>query len=234
MRQHHYDGCCYDGSQQSKQQQQWRSSSSGCIASSIVSHSTHSNKNSTHSRRAHYTAGMMQRVQCAIRQRVNVTRAAAARATLQPSVTPTTTRNLHILSLRQQSKPLVSRRSFASITLTPTTNDQFVAAVDHTMQLLQDRLECEDIEAQNIDSTFSDGVLTLTINSSNDTWVMNKHSVTRQIWLSSPVSGPSKYNWHQNERQWLNERNGISKLSELISDEWTNAFGLEVDFTKEF
>lgn len=39
----------------------------------------------------------------------------------------------------------------------------------------------------------------LTIATQFGTWVLNKHGVTRQLWLSSPISGPTKYNFHANQ-----------------------------------
>lgn len=66
-----------------------------------------------------------------------------------------------------------------------------------------------------LDVEESDGVVSIVTTSG--TWVVNKHSVTRQLWLSSPVSGPSKYNYHGDDdatsggadadgHRWLDER----------------------------
>jgi frataxin-like iron-binding protein CyaY len=61
---------------------------------------------------------------------------------------------------------------------------------------LQERLEAADIDnAFENDISFSGDVLQLKTER-GQTWVLNKHNVTRQIWLSSPLSGPSKYNYH--------------------------------------
>lgn len=41
---------------------------------------------------------------------------------------------------------------------------------------------------------FSAGVLTVYIDGKG-TWVINKQPPNRQIWLSSPVSGPRRFDW---------------------------------------
>jgi iron donor protein CyaY len=127
----------------------------------------------------------------------------------------------------------VPHRTLASITTTPTTKEQFNTATEQFFNILQDRLEQSDIELNtDVESQYNDGVLTL--RHKHNTWVLNQHSVTRQIWLSSPVSGPSKYNWYNEKKLWLNERDGVRKLSDLLSDEWSDALQCKVDFTDEF
>ena len=83
------------------------------------------------------------------------------------------------------------------------------------------------------------------------TWVLNKHNVTKQIWLSSPISGPSKYNYHIPSTasteditsnnytllrggQWLSERDDISSLQELLEQEFSVAFKQNVKFDFNF
>lgn len=41
---------------------------------------------------------------------------------------------------------------------------------------------------------FSAGVLTVYIDGKG-TWVINKQPPNRQIWLSSPISGPRRFDW---------------------------------------
>ena len=49
----------------------------------------------------------------------------------------------------------------------------------------------ENIE--NADVNLSDGVLTVRLGSDLGTYVINKQSPNKQIWLSSPLSGPKRY-----------------------------------------
>ena len=91
----------------------------------------------------------------------------------------------------------------------------------------------------------------LTVKTKRGTWVLNKHNVTRQLWLSSPTSGPSKYSYvapgtvagaplapgqdgSKPGGVWLNERDNKSKLSDLLSSEFGSIFGFTVVFRRDF
>ena len=49
------------------------------------------------------------------------------------------------------------------------------------------------VDLASLDPSYSQGVMTL--RTSNGTYVINKQPPNRQIWLSSPVSGPKRYDW---------------------------------------
>ena len=44
--------------------------------------------------------------------------------------------------------------------------------------------------------------------------LVTKHSVSKQLWVSSPISGASHY--HLTEGSWQNTRGGGGKLEELV------------------
>jgi len=81
-------------------------------------------------------------------------------------------------------------------------------------------------------------VLTLTF-PPNGTYVINKQPPNKQIWLSSPLSGPKRYDWivigegmHQKQESgvgdWIYMRDG-STLNELLRKEiGVNAAGKDV------
>lgn len=52
------------------------------------------------------------------------------------------------------------------------------------------------------------------------TYVLNKQPPNKQIWLSSPISGPKRYDWVTagESGEWVYLRDG-SKLSDLLRDE---------------
>ena len=69
------------------------------------------------------------------------------------------------------------------------------------------------------------------------TYVINKQPPNKQIWLSSPISGPKRYDWcvtgdGQGDKEgsgsgdWIYARDGVS-LGELIAEE------LGIDITEE-
>jgi frataxin-like iron-binding protein CyaY len=52
----------------------------------------------------------------------------------------------------------------------------------------------EDLGIEGFDIVSADGVVNLRLGS-RGTYVLNKQTPTRQLWLSSPVSGPWHYEW---------------------------------------
>ena len=72
------------------------------------------------------------------------------------------------------------------------------------------------------------GVLSITF-PPNGTYIINKQPPNKQIWLSSPISGPKRYDWvltgesmHHKEGggdgHWIYQRDG-SSLTKLLSNE---------------
>mmetsp|Transcript_3721 Transcript_3721/g.7113 ORF Transcript_3721/g.7113 Transcript_3721/m.7113 type:complete len:144 (+) Transcript_3721:243-674(+) len=58
----------------------------------------------------------------------------------------------------------------------------------------------------DLDVEFSQGVLTLQLGEQHGTYVLNTQTPNRQIWLSSPVSGPWRYHWDDEVGQWRSTR----------------------------
>ena len=56
----------------------------------------------------------------------------------------------------------------------------------------------------------------LTLKTPEGTWVLNKQVPNRQLWLSSPVSGPCRY--EHVDGTWTHTRDG-SSLAELLERE---------------
>ncbi|KIX99575.1 uncharacterized protein Z520_05151 [Fonsecaea multimorphosa CBS 102226] len=97
--------------------------------------------------------------------------------------------------------------------------------------------ELAESNSEGIEAEFSAGVLTIT-HPKHGTYVINKQPPNKQIWLSSPVSGPKRYDWvvpgdSQHEKadstvdlgddgqsggKWIYLRDG-SNLSDLIKKE---------------
>ncbi|AET38835.1 ferroxidase Ecym_3347 [Eremothecium cymbalariae DBVPG len=65
------------------------------------------------------------------------------------------------------------------------------------------------------DAEFSQGVLTIVIPKIG-TYVINKQPPNKQIWLSSPISGPNRYDLYNGE--WVSLRDG-TKLLDVLSKE---------------
>lgn len=50
------------------------------------------------------------------------------------------------------------------------------------------------------------------------TFVINKQSPNKQLWLSSPVSGPSRYDFCLSSWKWVHSRDGTPLLTILADD----------------
>ncbi|XP_055843870.1 frataxin homolog, mitochondrial [Episyrphus balteatus] len=71
------------------------------------------------------------------------------------------------------------------------------------------------------DVTYGDGVLTVKLGEEHGTYVINRQSPNKQIWLSSPTSGPKRYDFvgpHKDEGKWIYKHTGES-LHELLQNE---------------
>lgn len=89
---------------------------------------------------------------------------------------------------------------------------------------------------EDVDVEYSAGVLTLKFPPAG-TYVLNKQPPNKQIWLSSPVSGPKRYDWvvmsdsmHDKEGtavgDWIYLRDGTT-LSDLLRKELGVTIGFE-------
>lgn len=68
----------------------------------------------------------------------------------------------------------------------------------------------------------------LTASFSQGTYVVNKQPPNRQIWLSSPISGPKRYDWDTERGTWVYSRDGSTLLG-LLKDEMGVELELEVN-----
>ncbi|CAD6587200.1 MAG: Mitochondrial chaperone Frataxin [Cyphobasidiales sp. Tagirdzhanova-0007] len=88
------------------------------------------------------------------------------------------------------------------------------------MERLTESLEAlqEELGESDFDVEYSSGVLTLKLPAGKGTYVINKQPPNKQIWLSSPTSGPKRYDWSSTEETWFYARDN-SKMIELLQQE---------------
>lgn len=103
---------------------------------------------------------------------------------------------------------------------------RFTVLVTQELAYLADTLESTDTEGL-LDIEYLDGVLTLQLEDGS-TYVINKHTPTRQIWVSSPLSGASYYPYDEETGTWRSVK-GV-ELRELVRAEMREKAGLEVEF----
>uniref|UniRef100_A0A9I9D5U6 ferroxidase n=1 Tax=Cucumis melo TaxID=3656 RepID=A0A9I9D5U6_CUCME len=96
---------------------------------------------------------------------------------------------------------------------------EFHRLADFTIQGLQEKLEeyGDNLQIDGFDVDYGNEVLTLRLGNLG-TYVLNKQTPNRQIWLSSPLSGPSRFDWDQNSRAWIYRRNKANLLSLLETE----------------
>eukprot|EP01137_Pigoraptor_chileana_P025498 Opistho-2@95079 len=88
----------------------------------------------------------------------------------------------------------------------------------------------DDIESKEMDVSYSTGVLTVKLGNDLGTYVINKQSPNKQIWLSSPTSGPKRYDYDHNKRDWIYTHDRQS-IHTLLTTEVSKALGIPARFT---
>jgi len=103
---------------------------------------------------------------------------------------------------------------------------------DNTLEEYQEELvKLQDSPSiEDLDIEYGNGVLTIKLGPRHGTYVINKQTPNKQIWFSSPKSGPKRYNWDITKKIWVNTRDGHA-LSKLFSDELTKIAGINISLS---
>lgn len=120
---------------------------------------------------------------------------------------------------------------------TYVSTSEYNKLADACIEELRDRLEQEQEKREDIDVEFSTGVLE--VSTSKGTYAFNKQAPNKQIWLSSPLSGPMRFDWvvtgeslNQKEGsgkgEWVYLRENIS-LSDVVRKELGVELGVDTD-----
>ncbi|KAF9243795.1 hypothetical protein BU15DRAFT_42640 [Melanogaster broomeanus] len=106
--------------------------------------------------------------------------------------------------------------------------DRYHVLSDATMNTLLERLEnlLDEVGSDEFEVDYHSGVLTLNLGS-NGTYVINKQPPNKQIWLSSPHSGPKRYDYVPATDDWRYSRDG-ERIDVLMERELTHALGRDV------
>lgn len=101
------------------------------------------------------------------------------------------------------------------------SENDYEEIVEETLESLTETFESLlDKHKLPSDVTFSNGVLTVELNK-HGTYVINKQTPNKQIWLSSPFSGPKRYDFLN--QTWVYKHDGIS-LHHLLNEEISKVF----------
>jgi len=98
--------------------------------------------------------------------------------------------------------------------------------MDNLTESLEEIIEAGGSKSEGCDVEYHAGVLTLNLGEKG-TFVINKQPPNKQIWLSSPLSGPKRYDYDQTHRVWFYGRDQ-STLSDLLDTELKVLMGIAV------
>ncbi|KAK2722361.1 frataxin, mitochondrial-like [Artemia franciscana] len=135
--------------------------------------------------------------------------------------------------LHQKRIPLVIHQGVRSFTDGEKTYfediNTYHKIADDTLESLADKLEgiLETQTGFDSDISLSNGVLTVQL-TPHGTYVINKQTPNRQIWFSSPISGPKRYDFTKNT--WIYKHDN-SQLHNLLSEELTKALKIPCDLS---
>lgn len=102
----------------------------------------------------------------------------------------------------------------------------FQAAAEATLGRLYAAID--ERLGDDIDAELRGGILTLEFEDGRQ-YVINKHAPTRQLWLSSPVSGVAHFDYDEASRSWRSTRGG-PPLVERLAAELAAATGRDIAF----
>lgn len=149
---------------------------------------------------------------------------------------PCVSRTSNLVPILRRPSPnlCISTRSYALSTegeevdtkVDSLTLGQYNNISNEYLETLSDELEMLSENYPKIDCELTQGVMTLSI-PPNGTYVINKQPPNRQIWLSSPISGPKRYDLIGGK--WVTLRDG-SDLTTLLEEEISAALEEEFHF----
>nr|XP_061803964.1 frataxin, mitochondrial-like [Nerophis lumbriciformis] len=125
-------------------------------------------------------------------------------------------RIIHRSASRLEEHPSQDRNELSDITYEKLADETLDALADYFEDLMD-----EPFTGPDYDVVLSSGVLTIKVGGDHGTYVINKQTPNKQLWLASPTSGPKRYDWTGSA--WVYRHDGIS-LHQLLSNEFSAIF----------
>ncbi len=118
-------------------------------------------------------------------------------------------------------------------TITSLSSSKFEKIADETLVSLHDYFEdiiekC-DLVNKDTDTSLNGGVLIVAFGPAHGTYVLNKQLPNKQIWLSSPVSGPKRYDYDAHSDCWMYKHDNRT-LHQLLQDEVSKIVRMDLNF----
>nr|XP_031532972.1 frataxin, mitochondrial [Vicugna pacos] len=137
-----------------------------------------------------------------------------------------------ILNVKKQSVCLMNLRTAGTVSspgsLDDTTYERLAEETLDSLAEFFEELADKPYTLEDYDVSFGSGVLTVKLGGDLGTYVINKQTPNKQIWLSSPSSGPKRYDW--TGKNWVYSHDGVS-LHELLARELTQALKTKLDLS---
>ena len=105
---------------------------------------------------------------------------------------------------------------------------EFQTLADDTLNIIELSTGALDDILDRLDISHAMGVLTLDLGVKG-TYVINKQTPNKQIWWSSPISGPRRYHWDAGRGAWVGTRDG-NELLATLREEVKALTGVELHF----
>jgi frataxin len=141
-----------------------------------------------------------------------------------PSYTPFTTRTFHATPLFRVNEQF------------PFSQSEYLHSLQHTLENISDLMDTMmdsgqlsaliDQSDAEVDIEISDGVLNLHMGDSG-TFVVSRQTPSRQLWLSSPVSGPWHYTYDHVSKNWICTK-GQLNFFERMENELSQVLGQNI------
>ena len=94
----------------------------------------------------------------------------------------------------------------------------FLNYCDSALEKLAAKIEAQDPRAK-LDVEYSDGILTIIIEATAQSYVINRHAASQKIWYSSPITGADYFSFDEKSAKWLDSKG--DELEEKLLSELT-------------
>ncbi|KAE8632933.1 hypothetical protein XENTR_v10001718 [Xenopus tropicalis] len=138
----------------------------------------------------------------------------------------------HLLDPATRNSLLLCRRNAGTLSNTSSLDETtYEKLAEETLDSLAEFFEDladQPFTPEDYDVSFGNGVLTVKLGGDMGTYVINKQTPNKQIWLSSPTSGPKRYDW--TGRTWVYSHDGVA-LHELLAKELSAVLKNKIDLS---
>ncbi len=105
-------------------------------------------------------------------------------------------------------------------------NSQFHCLADAYLDAISDEIDAKDEDAA-VDADLQQGVLAISLLGGQQ-YLISKHAPSKQLWLSSPISGGLHFSYNETDAAWQLEDG--RKLGQMLSHELAHHTGIDFRF----